>query len=209
MRDISNIDHFMKKIDKDSLSPIKDVEDSAVNSSGSDKTPKRKVIAPYVILKKKLKDLATEFLNAKIQEGHHSSVIDARTALALYRMYYEEIEMKLRTSEALRALRIKKVSEDNIVSKIVPKFAEMKVTSEWTEDSDKNEHSDFGSEDNQENVEGSTQVNSESLCNMLKSTKKQDAQRSQSIKDIEYLMKVNSQIFNITPPNAKIDDKFK
>jgi len=201
----------MKKIDKDSLSPIKDCEEPSVNSSGSDKTPKRKVIAPYVILKKKLKDLASEFLNAKIQEGHHSSVIDARTALALYRMYYEEIEMKLRTNEALRALRIKKVSEDNLVSKVVPKFAEMKVASEWTEDSDKNNESDLGSEDNQEtlDVDGSTQVNSDNLCNMLKSTKKQDAQRSQSIKDIEYLMKVNSQIFNITPPNAKIDDKFK
>ena len=160
VRDISNIDHFMKKIDKDSLSPIKDVEDPVShNSSGSDKSLKRKVIAPYVILKKKLKDLASEFLNAKIQEGHHSSVIDARTALALYRMYYEEIEMKLRTSEALRALRIKKVSEDNVVSKIVPKFAEMKVTStEWTEDSEKN-HSDLGSEDNQ--VDACTNVNSE------------------------------------------------
>ena len=135
VNDITNIDHCINKLDKNSLSPIKDVEDPVVNSSGSDKTPKRKSIAPYVILKKKLKDLASEFLNAKIQEGHHSSVIDARTALALYRMYYEEIEMKLRTNEALRALRIKKVSED----KIVPKFALMKVASEWTEDSEKND----------------------------------------------------------------------
>ncbi len=35
--------------------------------------------------KRKLKDLASEFLNASIQTGHHSSVIDARVALALYR----------------------------------------------------------------------------------------------------------------------------
>ena len=35
--------------------------------------------------KRKLKDLAKEFLNASIQTGHHSSVIDARIALALYR----------------------------------------------------------------------------------------------------------------------------
>jgi len=37
--------------------------------------------------KRKLKDLASDFLNAKIQAGHHSSIIDARTALALYRVF--------------------------------------------------------------------------------------------------------------------------
>lgn len=37
--------------------------------------------------KRKLKDLAREFLNADIQKGHHSSVIDARAALALYRSF--------------------------------------------------------------------------------------------------------------------------
>lgn len=36
--------------------------------------------------KRKLKDLASEFLNAEIQKGHHSSIIDARIALALYRL---------------------------------------------------------------------------------------------------------------------------
>jgi RNA exonuclease 4 len=35
--------------------------------------------------KRKLKELAEHFLNARIQDGHHSSVIDARIALALYR----------------------------------------------------------------------------------------------------------------------------
>jgi hypothetical protein len=48
--------------------------------------------------------LAEEFLNAKIQEGHHSSIIDARTALALYRLHYEEIETKFRCREALLEL---------------------------------------------------------------------------------------------------------
>ena len=37
--------------------------------------------------KRKLKELAKEFLNAQIQEGHHSSIIDARVALALYRNF--------------------------------------------------------------------------------------------------------------------------
>lgn len=35
--------------------------------------------------KRKLKELASDYLNASIQVGHHSSVIDARVALALYR----------------------------------------------------------------------------------------------------------------------------
>jgi len=42
--------------------------------------------------KRKLKDLAKEFLNATIQEGHHSSIIDARVALALYRMNQKKID---------------------------------------------------------------------------------------------------------------------
>lgn len=37
--------------------------------------------------KRKLKELAKDFLNATIQTGHHSSIIDARIALALYRTY--------------------------------------------------------------------------------------------------------------------------
>jgi len=42
--------------------------------------------------KRKLKDLASEFLNAEIQVGHHSSIIDARVALALYRTFQMDIE---------------------------------------------------------------------------------------------------------------------
>lgn len=37
--------------------------------------------------KRKLKDLAKDFLNSLIQVDHHSSIIDARVALALYRMF--------------------------------------------------------------------------------------------------------------------------
>lgn len=37
--------------------------------------------------RRKLKDLAKDFLNASIQNTHHSSVIDARVALALYRLF--------------------------------------------------------------------------------------------------------------------------
>ena len=60
------------------------------------------MLANYVIIKRKLKELSSEFLNAKIQEGHHSSIIDARAALALYRMNYEDIEIKYRCEEALQ-----------------------------------------------------------------------------------------------------------
>ena len=42
--------------------------------------------------KRKLKELAQEFLNAEIQVGHHSSIIDARVALALYRTFQMDIE---------------------------------------------------------------------------------------------------------------------
>lgn len=63
---------------------------------------KKKVIANFMIIKRKLKDLSEEFLNAQIQEGHHSSVIDARAALALYRMHYEEIETEFRVKQALQ-----------------------------------------------------------------------------------------------------------
>lgn len=43
--------------------------------------------AAFGVQKRKLKELADEFLNAKIQQGHHSSIIDARIALALYRTF--------------------------------------------------------------------------------------------------------------------------
>ena len=33
---------------------------------------------------RKLKDLSFKYLNASIQEGHHSSIIDARASLALF-----------------------------------------------------------------------------------------------------------------------------
>jgi hypothetical protein len=36
-----------------------------------------------------------------------------------------------------------------------------------------------------------------------------DAQNNQQIKDLEFLMKNKSEIFNITPPNAKDEDKLK
>ena len=85
IRDIADIKLFMKRLD---LEPS---NDSAGSKNSSDLRAQ----------KRRLKDLADEFLNASIQDGHHSSVIDARTALALYRMHYEEIETKFRCQEAL------------------------------------------------------------------------------------------------------------
>ncbi len=59
-----------------------------------------------IVQKRKLKDLAEEFLNARIQQGHHSSIIDARAALALYRMNYESIETDIRCRQALQELNV-------------------------------------------------------------------------------------------------------
>jgi len=42
--------------------------------------------------KQKLKDLAQFYLNARIQEAAHSSVIDARIAIALFRLKEDEIQ---------------------------------------------------------------------------------------------------------------------
>jgi DNA polymerase III epsilon subunit-like protein len=42
--------------------------------------------------KRKLKELAREFLNATIQEGSHSSIVDARVALALYRSFQKRMD---------------------------------------------------------------------------------------------------------------------
>lgn len=122
VRDISTMDLFMLKVDKDSHSPVREVTPprlsvSAKNSSASSKSShdSRKLsVAPtapaanYVIKKRKLKDLADDFLNARIQEGHHSSVIDARAALALYRLHYEDIETSFRCQQALDELQIEK-----------------------------------------------------------------------------------------------------
>ena len=75
----------------------------SINSSGGSKksSGRRKMTANFLIVKRRLKDLAEEFLNAEIQCGHHSSIIDSRAALALYRMNYEDIEIKYRCEEAL------------------------------------------------------------------------------------------------------------
>lgn len=52
--------------------------------------------------KRKLKELAAEFLNAHIQDGHHSSVIDARIALALYRSQEHEFESEIKNENVMR-----------------------------------------------------------------------------------------------------------
>jgi hypothetical protein len=102
VRDISNMELFMQTIDRDSHSPVpKDIsEELQQNSSGSKSSQGSKPPIRVSVRKRKLKDLAKEFLNADIQDGHHSSVIDARSALALYRMHYQDIETKFRIQEA-------------------------------------------------------------------------------------------------------------
>lgn len=126
-----------------------------------------------VIQKRKLKDLSAEFLNAEIQNGHHSSIIDARTALALYRMNYEEIEINFRCHEAL-----KEVQKKNTKMEIENHNLKMKLAEEQ----------------------------------LQKIGLKQESPASfkeEQIKNIEFLMKNKPQIFNVTPPNAKDEGKFK
>lgn len=128
IRDISAIKIFMRKVDRDSLSPIRDKEDDEDSmpmhslsgskqstSQDGNSTPiksKKKVIANFIVIKRKLKELSEEFLNAQIQDGHHSSVIDARAALALYRMHYEEIETEFRCKQALKELERQKAEKE-------------------------------------------------------------------------------------------------
>ena len=117
----------MRKVDRDSLSPIREKEDdedslvhhsisgSKHSSQDGNSTPiksKKKVIANFIVIKRKLKELSEEFLNAQIQDGHHSSVIDARAALALYRMHYEEIETEFRCKQALQELERRRAEKE-------------------------------------------------------------------------------------------------
>jgi hypothetical protein len=80
-------------------------------------------------------------------------VIDARTALALYRMHYEEIETKFRCQEALEELQLNRRTEESKTS--------------------------------------------------------EKASEEQSFKDVQYLLEKKADLFNITPPNAKAEDKLK
>ena len=85
IRDISDISFFLRKkeppVQSQNSSPIQLKSQDSMSSSKSFKKPK------FGVQKRKLKELAEEFLNAKIQQGHHSSIIDARVALALYRTF--------------------------------------------------------------------------------------------------------------------------
>lgn len=75
MRDISEMPIFMLKIDKDSHSPLREDPPEEMllasgkkssNSSKSSSGSKRVASSNYRIQKRKLKNLAEEFLNARI-----------------------------------------------------------------------------------------------------------------------------------------------
>lgn len=77
-RDISKFSMFMRR---------KQGSKGEIESSLSSSSEFLKIIESDKLQKRKLKELAADFLNAKIQTGHHSSIIDARIALALYRNF--------------------------------------------------------------------------------------------------------------------------
>lgn len=70
IRDISSIELFMKKIDKDSKSPLKLSEADLGSPKKKKNSPGKREVqeqrANCLILKRKLKELAEEFLNASI-----------------------------------------------------------------------------------------------------------------------------------------------
>ena len=94
IRDISEISFFKRKncSSEASGSPV-----AACISTGCNSPSTCHHVGPYnpfVGQKRKLKELAEDYLNAKIQTGHHSSIIDARVALALYRTFQMFIEQE-------------------------------------------------------------------------------------------------------------------
>ena len=97
IRDISEISFFKRSGGKNhdgpataNVSSSSPLTPASHESSGD--SPQTDRYNPFASQKRKLKELADEFLNAKIQEGHHSSIIDARVALALYRTFQLYIE---------------------------------------------------------------------------------------------------------------------
>ena len=56
---------------------------------------------------KSLKKLSKEFLGIVIQEGAHSSVIDARASLALYRIQEKEWENQIKQKKDLNYKNVK------------------------------------------------------------------------------------------------------
>ena len=83
IRDISQISFFMRQKDQQpnsqNSSPLQLTSQESIGSNNS--------MRKFGVQKRKLKELSEDFLNAKIQQGHHSSIIDARVALALYRTF--------------------------------------------------------------------------------------------------------------------------
>ena len=53
---------------------------------------------------KKLKLLSQQYLNAKIQEGHHSSIIDARACLAVFLLLRGAMGLELNGPQFLGAV---------------------------------------------------------------------------------------------------------
>lgn len=108
----------------------------------------------------------------------------------MYRMNYEEIELDMRCREAL-----KEVQKNN--AKIELKEHELKQKK---------------MQDSMQQLElkshNSTKLNSPEEMREPDPTD-YSIFKHQAIKDVEFLMKTNSQIFNVTPPNAKADGKFK
>lgn len=79
-RDIAKFSVFMRKKHGGK-------HDQGFESSLSSSSEFLKLIDSERMQKRKLKELAAEFLNARVQSGHHSSIIDARVAMALYRNF--------------------------------------------------------------------------------------------------------------------------
>ena len=92
--------------------------------------------------KRKLKDLSEEFLNAEIQTGHHSSIIDARVALALYRTFQMEIESEYKNNQMPND-HLAKIESQQLSMSLFERLAYLQLTSESSSGSSMNSQSKF------------------------------------------------------------------
>lgn len=195
VRDVSKFELYTRTMEKDNWSQIRRLAEDGTSPSKVFIPPgEQNLHGSFLVMKRKLRDLADEFLNAKIQQGQHSSVIDARVALALYRLHYSAIEIKYRCNDALievnknKALATPEKKEPKQASpeiKTVPpsKFATLPI-----EASILGKIEELSLSPSQEQT-----GHSSSLSNPLEK--------------IKFLMLTKSSIFNVTPPHKKDESR--
>ena len=179
-------------MEKDSWRRLADDGRCPGNIFGS--TGSSQFLGSVCVMKRKLRDLADEFLNAKIQQGQHSSVIDARVALALYRLNYQEIEIKYRCSDALQEVEKSEAlasPQKQVATQATPELKQA-----------------ANSNDTALPIEESIlcKIDELSLSPSQELTGRSSSQ-SDALEQIRFLMRAKSSIFNVTPPHKKDESR--